>query len=67
LTIRARPRLTRNLQHEERENAIARERLAEFDRTGEYIADEDVDAWLKSWGTANELPMPTQVRRVRRA
>ncbi len=40
------------------------ERLAEFDATGEYIADEDVDAWLKSWGTKDELPMPTRVRRV---
>lgn len=39
-------------------------RLAEFERTGEAIPWEDVRAWVESWGTANELPMP-QPRKVR--
>ena len=29
-----------------------------FDRTGEAMAFEDVDAWMRSWGTPEELPMP---------
>ncbi len=34
-------------------------RVAEaFDRTGEGVAFEDVSAWMQSWGTANELPVP---------
>ncbi len=45
-------------EREERERALVRERLARYDATGEYVAHEDVDAWLKSWGTDNELPRP---------
>ena len=50
----------------ERMNREDDERLAEFDRTGEDISDEDVDAWLKSWGTDHELPTPERVQRVKR-
>ncbi|SRR6266496_743922 len=49
----------------ERERAETRERLARYDATGEYIADEDVQAWLKTWGTPHEQQAPTRVRRVR--
>lgn len=45
-------------ENEERERAIARERLDRYDATGEYVAHEDVMQWLKSWGTENELPPP---------
>jgi predicted transcriptional regulator len=33
-------------------------RLREFERTGMAVPSEDVDAWVDSWGTANELPRP---------
>jgi hypothetical protein len=33
-------------------------RLAEFRRTREAVAWEEVKAWMQSWGTANELPPP---------
>src|SRR4030067_149462 len=45
-------------EEEERERALVRERLARYDATGEYVAQEDVTAWLKSWGTDHQLPRP---------
>ncbi len=33
-------------------------RLAEFQRDGEGVPWDEVSAWMKSWGTANELPPP---------
>ena len=42
----------------------ARERLARYDATGEFVADEDVESWLKSWGAPRERPAPTRRRRV---
>lgn len=33
-------------------------RLREFERTGEAVPGEEVMAWVESWGTENELPMP---------
>jgi predicted transcriptional regulator len=33
-------------------------RLHEFERTGEGVPLEDVKMWVRSWGTANELPPP---------
>ena len=32
--------------------------VAEFERTGEGVPGEEVIAWIESWGTENELPMP---------
>jgi predicted transcriptional regulator len=49
----------------ERARAETRERLARYDATGEYIADEDVQAWLKTWGTRNEQQPPARIRKVR--
>ncbi len=49
----------------ERERAETRERLARYDATGEYVADEDVEAWLKTWGTASEQKPPARIRKVR--
>ena len=37
-------------------------RLAEYRRTGESIPLEAVEAWVRSWGTANELPPPKPVK-----
>jgi predicted transcriptional regulator len=39
-------------------------RLEEFDRTGLAVPGGEVDAWIDSWGTANELPRP-QPRKVK--
>jgi hypothetical protein len=33
-------------------------RLAEFARTREGVPWSEVKAWMESWGTANELPVP---------
>jgi predicted transcriptional regulator len=55
------------VEHEEqleRGKTEARERLAQYDATGEYLADEDVDAWLATWGKPRERPAPTRKRRV---
>lgn len=49
----------------ERARAETRERLARYDATGEYIADEDVEAWLKTWGTPSEQQAPARIRKVR--
>jgi predicted transcriptional regulator len=49
----------------ERAREETRERLARYDATGEYIADEDVEAWLKTWGTKSEQPPPVRSRKVR--
>jgi predicted transcriptional regulator len=55
------------VEHEEqveRANAEARERLARYDTTGEYVADDDVEGWLKTWGTSRERSAPTRKRRA---
>jgi predicted transcriptional regulator len=55
------------VEHEElveRGRAEARERLARYDATGEYVADEDVDGWLKTWGAPRERSAPTRQRRA---
>lgn len=49
----------------ERGKVEAREALARYDATGEYIADEDVQAWLETWGTPEEKPAPKRTRRAR--
>ncbi|HEY3451985.1 MAG TPA: ribbon-helix-helix protein, CopG family [Myxococcales bacterium] len=41
----------------------ARQRAARFEATGEYVAHEDVDAWLRSWGSKKELPVPARTRK----
>jgi hypothetical protein len=38
-------------------------RLAEFERTREGVPWDEIEAWLRSWGTPNELPAP-QVRKL---
>ncbi len=45
-------------EEEERENAIARERLARYDATGEYIDGDEMHAWALSLGTEHELQFP---------
>ncbi len=44
---------------EDQERLQAEIRAAERDiAAGHYIKDEDMKAWLLSWGTENELPPP---------
>ena len=33
-------------------------RLEEFERTGLAVPGDEVNAWIDSWGTPNELPRP---------
>jgi predicted transcriptional regulator len=50
----------------ERARVETRERLARYDATGEYVAGEDVIAWLETWGTSREQAAPKRIRRSRR-
>jgi predicted transcriptional regulator len=52
-------------EYQERERAIARDRLARYDATGEYLRGDDVRAWAESLGTSRELPPPKLRRRGR--
>ncbi len=38
--------------------------LADFEKTGMGVPWDEVRAWMKSWGTANELPRPAP-RKIR--
>jgi predicted transcriptional regulator len=42
--------------------ASVEEAIAETE-AGLYVPAEDVDAWMDSWGTPDELPMPQPKRR----
>lgn len=44
--------------HQEREIAAIEEAIAELDAGAPTIPHEEVVAWVKSWGTPNELPPP---------
>lgn len=49
----------------ERVRAETRERLSRYDATGEYVAGEDVQTWLETWGTPGERQPPARIRKVR--
>ena len=34
------------------------EAIKEADEVGDYVSEQDMAAWLGSWGTENELPPP---------
>ena len=36
--------------------------IAAFEEGGEGFAFKDIDAWMESWGSAAELPMPQRRR-----
>ena len=46
-----------HLRAREAERAAVEAALAEADK-GEFISGEAVMAWVESWGTPDELPMP---------
>lgn len=49
------------VEREEKREAFRQDALRaweEFQETGLHATAEEVDAWLASWGTDNELPAP---------
>ena len=42
----------------EREKREDMERWESYRLTGKAVAHDDVEAWLSSWGSENELPCP---------
>lgn len=49
------------VEREEKREALRQETLQaweEFQATGQHATADDVDRWLASWGTDDELPAP---------
>ena len=49
------------VSREEKREAFRQDTLKSWDvfqETGLHVGADDVDAWLSSWGTENELPAP---------
>ncbi|AXO14579.1 CopG family ribbon-helix-helix protein [Thalassospira indica] len=49
------------VEREEKREALKRETVQaweEFQQTGRHATAEEVDRWLESWGTDDELPAP---------
>lgn len=52
------------MQLEQGQDNLRKETLsawAEFQATGLHVTAEEVEKWLASWGTDNELPAPTLI------
>ncbi len=48
-------------QYVERQTRLYRaidEAIKESDQNGQYVSEEDMKAWLLSWGSKDELPPP---------
>lgn len=52
----------RTSHHEGRGDPGVRAALAEM-KKGYFIPADEIEAWVESWDTPNELPMPTPRRR----
>ena len=50
--------LEKHVAHEAWLMQRAEEAFRKADEVGEWISNESMMKWLKSWGTANELPPP---------
>ena len=50
----------------EAEDRLTLDRLRRMEERGEYVTNKDVVAWMRSWGTKNELPRPKPTKRQRR-
>jgi predicted transcriptional regulator len=46
------------VEHYDWQTELIRKRLAEADAGGPFVPHEEVDRWMASWGTENELPRP---------
>ena len=54
--------ITQYVEREEKREAFRQDTLRaweEYRSTGLHASDEEVQAWLSSWGTDHELPAPT--------
>lgn len=54
--------ISQYVEREEKREAFRQDALKawdEFQETGLHATAEEVDQWLASWGTDNELPAPT--------
>ena len=54
--------ITQYVEREEKREAFRQDTLRaweEYRSTGLHVSDEEVQAWLSSWGTDHELPAPT--------
>lgn len=53
--------ITQYVEHEEKREAFRQETLKSWDEyraSSLHATSEEVDVWLASWGTDNELPAP---------
>ncbi|WP_341485581.1 CopG family ribbon-helix-helix protein [Thioclava sp. GXIMD4215] len=53
--------ISQYVEREEKREALRRDTAQaweEFQETGLHATAEEVDRWLESWGTDNELPAP---------
>ncbi len=53
--------ISQYVEREEKRETLRRDTLKtweEFQETGLHATAEEVDQWLESWGTDNELPAP---------
>ena len=53
--------IQRDLEREEKRESFRQDALeawAEFQATGLHLTAEEVQKWLASWGTEDELPAP---------
>ncbi|ALR07869.1 CopG family ribbon-helix-helix protein (plasmid) [Xylella fastidiosa] len=53
--------ITQYVEREEKREAFRQDTLKaweEFQATGLHVTTEEVEKWLSSWGTENELPAP---------
>lgn len=53
--------ISQYVEREEKREALRQDTLKaweEFRETGLHATAEEVDRWLESWGTENELPAP---------
>ncbi|MEQ1790130.1 MAG: CopG family transcriptional regulator, partial [Rickettsiales bacterium] len=51
----------KDLEHEEeieRRNQEAAEAWQKYQKTGEFVSNQDMIAWLDTWGTDREKPCP---------
>ncbi|MDR2195551.1 MAG: CopG family ribbon-helix-helix protein [Gallionellaceae bacterium] len=53
--------ISQYVEREEKREALRQDALnawKEYQRTGLHLTGEEVEEWLASWGTENELPPP---------
>ena len=56
--------LEATLEADAQEAKLTEQAIAEADAGGPFATNEEVQAWLKSWGTDDELPAPQALIRL---